>query len=375
VSRHPPNRRAYIAWIAVCVLWGTTYLGIRIALETIPPALVGGLRFTAAGILLVALLASRRESVIRPGRWGGLALTGILTICVGNGGVIWAEQWVPSGIAAVTVATIPFWMIAVEAFARDSDPLSTWLVLGLAVGFAGILLLVWPDIASGGAAGRHFLAGVIALQIACVGWALGSSISRRHARQENVLSAAAMQMLFGGLGMLAAATVRDEWRQLAFTPRTMVAELYLTLFGSIIGYSAYTYALRYLPTATVSLYAYANPVIAMVLGAMVAGEPFGPRVVVATTMVLIGSALVQGKRDGGVTDRSFRATAQSRRSLSDWGASDSNSDDPAAADQTHQEQHDRDHQQDPNKVTQRVATDHSQQPENDQNNRNGLEHV
>src|SRR6185503_307087 len=159
-------------------------------------------------------------------------------------------------------------------------------------------------------------------QIACVGWALGSSVSRRHARQENVLSAAAMQMLFGGLVMLAAASARDEWRQLAFTPRTIVAELYLTLVGSIIGYSAYTYALRHLPTATVSLYAYANPVIAMVLGALVAGEPFGPRVVVASAMVLIGSAVVQGNNDSGVTDRSFRAAAQSRRSLSDWGASD-----------------------------------------------------
>jgi drug/metabolite transporter (DMT)-like permease len=300
VSLEHPNRQAYIAWIAVCVLWGTTYLGIRIALETIPPALVGGLRFTAAGILMVALLVSRGEPVIRPMQWGGLAVTGILTICVGNGGVIWAEQWVPSGIAAVTVATIPFWMIGIEAFAHDGDPLSTRLVLGLVVGFAGIM----------------------ALQIACVGWALGSSLSRRHAVRENVMSAAAMQMLFGGLVMLVAATVRDEWRQLAFTPRTVVAELYLTVFGSIIGYSAYTYALRHLPTATVSLYAYANPVIAILLGAVVAGEPFGPRVVVASTMVLIGSALVQGKSDGGVTDRSFRAAGQSRRSLSDWGASD-----------------------------------------------------
>jgi drug/metabolite transporter (DMT)-like permease len=316
------NRRAYIAWVVVCVLWGTTYLGIRIALETIPPALLGGLRFTAAGILLVALLASRGEPVIRPRRWGGLAVSGILTICVGNGGVIWAEQWVPSGIAAVTVATIPFWMIGIEAFARDGESLSTRLVLGLVVGFAGILLLVWPDIASGGAAGRQFLGGIVALQIACVGWALGSSVSRRHALQENVLSAAAMQMLFGGLTMLVAATVRGEWKQLAFTSRTIAAELYLTVFGSIIGYSAYTYALRYLPTATVSLYAYANPVIAMLLGAMIAGEPFGPRVVVASTMVLIGSAIVQGKNDGGVTDRSFRATAQSRRSLSNWGIGD-----------------------------------------------------
>jgi drug/metabolite transporter (DMT)-like permease len=266
-------------------------------------------------------------------------------------------------------------MIGIEAFARDGDPLSPRLVVGLVVGFAGILLLVWSDVASGGEAGRQFLGGVIALQIACVGWALGSSLSRREALQESAMSASAMQMLFGGLVMLAAATVRGEWKQLAFTPRTVIAELYLTVFGSIIGYSAYTYALRHLPTATVSLYAYANPVIAILLGALVAGEPFGPRVIAASTMVLIGSALVQGKSDGGVTDRSFGATTQSRRSLSDWGAGDGDSDDAAAADQTHQEQHDRDHQQNPDKVTERVATDHSQQPENDQNNRNGLEHV
>jgi drug/metabolite transporter (DMT)-like permease len=316
------NRRAYIAWVAVCVLWGTTYLGIRVALETIPPALVGGLRFTAAGILLIGILASRGEAIVRPAQWGGLALSGILTICIGNGGVIWSEQWVPSGIAAVTVATIPFWMIAVEAFTRDADPLSVRLVLGLLVGFGGILLLVWSDIAAGGVAGRHFLSGIVALQIACVGWALGSSVSRRHARQENVLSAAAMQMLFGGLVMLAAGTVSGEWRELTFTRRSAIAELYLTLAGSIVGYSAYTYALRYLPTATVSLYAYANPVIAITLGAVVVGEPFGPRVIVASMMVLIGSALVQWKGGRGVTDRSFRATAQSRRRLPEWGASD-----------------------------------------------------
>jgi drug/metabolite transporter (DMT)-like permease len=287
------RRTAYLAWIAVCVLWGTTYLGIRIALETIPPALVGGLRYTAAGTLLIGILSARGEGMISPSHWRGMALIGLLTICIGNGGVIWAEQWVPSGIAAVTVATVPFWMVAIEAFARDADSLSMRLVLGLLGGFGGILLLVWPDVAAGNAAGHQFLIGILALQIACVGWALGSALSRRHARKENVLSAAAMQMLFGGLFMLAAATVRGEWSHLVFTRRTMIAEIYLTLVGSIVGYSAYTYALRYLPTATVSLYAYANPVIAMVLGALVASEPFGPRVIFASLMVLTGSALVQ----------------------------------------------------------------------------------
>jgi drug/metabolite transporter (DMT)-like permease len=293
------RRNAYFAWIAVCVLWGTTYLGIRIALETIPPALLGGLRFTAAGLLLSAILASRGETVLLRGQWGPLALIGFLTICVGNGGVIWAEQWVPSGVAAVTVATIPFWMIGVEAFTRDGDRLSRRLALGLLIGFAGIVLLVWPEVTTGTTAGHQFLLGTIVLQVACVGWAVGSSLSRRHARQENVLSAAAMQMTFGGVFMLAAGTIRGEWSDLAFTVRTLVAEIYLTLAGSIVGYSAYTYALRHLPTATVSLYAYANPVIAMILGAVIASEPFGPRVVIASLMVLTGSALVQWREKAG----------------------------------------------------------------------------
>src|SRR5205807_2860827 len=156
---------------------------------------------------------------------------------------------------------------------RDGDPLSTRLILGLLGGFGGILLLVWPDIAAGNAGSHQFLVGIIALQIACVGWALGSSLSRRHARKENVLSAAAMEMLFGEIFMLAAATAGGEWGRVTFNTRTLLAEIYLTIVGSIIGYTAYTYALRYLPTATVSLYAYANPVIAIVLGALLVGEP------------------------------------------------------------------------------------------------------
>ena len=171
----PHNRRAYAAWIAVCVLWGTTYLGIRIALETIPPALVGGLRFTAAGMLLFGLLASRGEAVFRRSDWVALAIAGTLTICVGNGGVIWAEQWVPSGIAAVTVATIPFWMIGFEAFARGGDPLTLRLVAGLVPPSAGHVMLeslrkdrrvvnIWQESwlsksrAWGGHSGRHWRA-------------------------------------------------------------------------------------------------------------------------------------------------------------------------------------------------------------------------
>jgi len=305
--------KAYIAFVLVCVLWGTTYLAIRIALETIGPGLVGGIRYTTAGILLAAMLAARGGRLPARG-WGGLALIGLLLVCIGNGGVIWAEQWVPSGVAAVTVATMPFWMIAVEALTGDSDPISRRMVAGLLVGFAGILVLVWPDLSAGGAGAHQFLIGIIALQIACVGWAIGSTLSRRHARHESVLMAAALQMLFGGVFMLVAGTAHGEWQTLTFNARTITAEAYLTVFGSIVGYSAYTYALKHLPTATVSLYAYANPVIAVVLGAALLGEPFGVRVVSATLMVLCGSALVQrGEHGGGGGHGEEIRTTETRR--------------------------------------------------------------
>ncbi len=218
-------------------------------------------------------------------------------IVLGNGGVIWAEQWIPSGIAAVTVASTPFWMTGIEAAQPRGERLSARVILGLLIGFAGIVWLVWPDLTVGGAPGRRFGMGVMALQVACLGWALGSSYSRRHARDENALAAAAVQMVLGGLMMLGIATARGEWRQLAFTPRTLAAEGYLIAFGSLAGYPAYVYALKYLPVSTVSLYAYVNPVIAVLLGALLLGEPFGPRVFLATATVFVGIAVVRGLGD------------------------------------------------------------------------------
>ncbi len=278
----------------MCLIWGTTYLGIRVALETIPPALVGGIRFTIAGAVLILVLRWRGQALPARRHWPGLALLGLLMIVLGNGGVIWAEQWVPSGIAAVTVASTPFWMTGVEAALPGGDRLSARIVCGLLIGFSGIVLLVWPDLTAGGAPGRQFAMGVAALQVASLGWALGSSYSRRHARDENSLAAAAVQMMLGGLMMMAIATARGEWRQLSFTPRSLAAESYLIVFGSLVGYTAYVYALKYLPVSTVSLYAYVNPVIAVLLGTLLLAEPFGPRVIMATATVFIGIAVVGG---------------------------------------------------------------------------------
>jgi drug/metabolite transporter (DMT)-like permease len=283
---------AYLAWIAVCLIWGTTYLGIRIALETIPPALVGAIRYTIAGVILTAVLHRRGERMPPRSSWGGLALVGGLLIAIGNGGVIWAEQFVPSGFAALLVAAAPFWMASIEALLPGGERITIRVVTGLLIGFSGILLLVWPDLTVGGAVGRQFALGVVALQIACLGWALGSSYSKRHG-EENALSAAALQMVFGGLIMAAMATALGEWRSLTFTPRSLAAELYLLFVGSLLGYPAYVFALKHLPVSTVSLYAYINPVIAVVLGTLLLDEPFGPRVILAGALVFLGSAVVR----------------------------------------------------------------------------------
>jgi drug/metabolite transporter (DMT)-like permease len=304
-------RTAYLAWIAVCVIWGTTYLGIRVALETIPPALVGALRYIAAGAALAVVLVARGERLPGLAHWNGLALLGFLMIGVGNGGVIWAQQWVPSGIAAVVVASSPFWMAGFEGILPGGERLTLRGIAGLVIGFVGILMLVWPDLTAGGASGRQFAIGVLSLQLACIGWALGSSYSRRHAREENALGAAALQMIFGGVFMALMATVRGEWSQLAFTWRSGLAELYLVVFGSLVGYSAYVYALKHLPMSTVSLYAYINPVIAVVLGTLLLGEPFGWRVAIAASVVFTGVAVVRfaGGSQTAAQTRKARAAA------------------------------------------------------------------
>jgi len=287
---------ALIAWNAVCVLWGTTYLGIRVSLETMPPMLMGGLRWTLAGGLLAGYLLMRGERMPRLRAWGPIALLGFLMMVLGNGGVVWAEQTVPSGLAAVIVASSPFWMAGVEACRSDGERLTWRTAIGFAIGFGGIVLLVWPELAHGAATVSQrngFLAGIVALQVACLGWSVGSSYSKRHARTENVLVLSAAQMLAGGAMMLLIGTARGEWSSLAFSSRSLVAFTYLSTVGAIGGFVAYTYALRHLPVSLVSLYAYVNPVIAVTLGVLVLGETFTWRMAFAAALVFGGVAIVQ----------------------------------------------------------------------------------
>ena len=278
------------------MIWGTTYLGIRVALETIPPLMMAALRWIAAGGLLVGVLAIRGERLPRRREWPALALLGVLLLGFGNGAVVWAELTVPSGLTAVLVAMSPFWMVGIDAFMADGQPLTIRRIIGLLVGFAGIVMLVWPEIRVG-ESGRAFLGGVISTQIACAGWALGSSFARKrgrgHASDENVLATAALEMLFGGIVLLIVSLALGEAAHLRFAPRSTSALIYLIFVGAIGGFSAYAYALKHLPVATVSLYAYVNPIIAVILGTLILGESFSPRIGIAAMIVLVGSALVK----------------------------------------------------------------------------------
>jgi drug/metabolite transporter (DMT)-like permease len=296
----PRERRlAYFAWLAVCVIWGTTYLGIRITLETMPPGAMAAMRWLIAAAILVIYLRLRGEPLPPRSRWGGIALMGFLLLFVGNGGVAYAELWVPSGLAAVLVATAPFWMAGVERASGSGEKLGAQTIVGLLIGFLGILVLVWPELSMGSSDSRRFLLGVVLLQIASFGWSLGSSYSRRFARQDHVLGTTALQMFAGGVFLGALGLARGEWSQVAFNPRTATALIYLATIGAIGGFVAYTYALRHLPVSLVSLYAYINPIIAVALGVLFAGEPFTLRIAAAAALVLAGVGIVRSAAPGG----------------------------------------------------------------------------
>jgi drug/metabolite transporter (DMT)-like permease len=284
---------AYLSWIVVCVVWGTTYFGIHVALESVPVALLAGLRWFAGGIILTAIVPLLGQRLPPLHMWGSLAIIGFLMAVVGNGGVVWAQQYVASGLAAVVVAMVPFWSVIVEALLAGGERVTRRTITGLVLGFLGIVVLVWPELTLGGQQGLTFVYGVLALQIACAGWALGTSYLKRNPTNGSPLGSLAVQMLLSGLMLIGIGTANGEWSQLSFTSRTFAAMTYLVVFGSIVGYTAYIYALKYLPISTVSLYAYVNPVIAVLLGSMFLDEPFTARLVFASLLVFGGVAIVK----------------------------------------------------------------------------------
>ena len=283
---------AYAAFVTVCLIWGTTYLAITVALDTVPVLLLAGLRWMCAGVVMSALMLATGRGLPRPALWGPLLLLGVLMNVVGNGFVVYAQQYVASGLTAVLIATTPFWSALIERLLPNGERFSRRALTGLGLGFTGIVILVWPEMTNGGAGGRAFIVGVIAIQLACVGWVLGTAYARRHELGDNPFRSTALQMVFSGTMLLTAATINGDWSHLSFTPRTIVAMLYLSIAGSLVAYSAYIYAIQHLPLSLVSLYAYINPMIAVTLGTLLLSEPFSTRIGISAALVLAGTWIV-----------------------------------------------------------------------------------
>ena len=302
------TRRAWIAWVAICVIWGTTYLAIKIALGTIPPLLMGGFRYLIAGAIMLAVIKIQGRRLPPWSAWPSQALIGCTMLGFGNGGVVIAEQYLTSGLTAVLVGTSPFWMVGIDAAFPGGKRLRLMQLVGMTIGFLGIVMLVWPDLAHAADQGNNVsgpsfvgvLIGIAAVQIACIGWAVASSYSKRHAHSADVIGTATIQMLAGGALMAIVATLRGEWPHLSFAPNTLAALAYLAVLGSVVAFVAYSYALKHLPISVVSLYTYINPVIAVALGAVLLDEPFGVLQLMGAGVIALGMLIVRpGKQAEG----------------------------------------------------------------------------
>ena len=283
------------SYATVSVVWGSTYLAIRIGVQHLPPALMGAFRFLAAGaILLSAALVLGQRLPSRAADWRTNTIVGVLLLGVANGLVIWAEQFVASGVAAIFVVTVSLWMALFDAIVPGSVARPTLVqVVGLLVGFAGCVLLVGSDL---DALRRADWRGPLALTAASAVWALGSVYSQRRPPQSSPYVNSALQMLAGGAALLIAGTLRAEWGRLEFTWAGTGAVLYLILFGSIVGFTAYIYVLRHWPATIAGTYVYLNTIVAVLLGWAVLREPITGRTVVSMVVVMAAVVVVRRAR-------------------------------------------------------------------------------
>jgi drug/metabolite transporter (DMT)-like permease len=288
----PSRSRIALNFAAVYVLWGSTYLAIRIGVQDLPPALMSGTRFTLAGAILLAFLLLRGVPLPPRAMFGPIALTGMLLLFGGNLLVTVAEITVPSGMAAVLVANLPFVLVLCEATLKDGERITPLGAAGLVIGFAGMLILMWPKLAATRYGGLSSLRGEGALLAANLCWAIGSIYSKRRVRGTPPLMAVAFEMLFAGVALCLFGLLLGEASRVHLTTRAALAVLWLLTAGSLFGYSAYMWLLSHVPAVKVSTYAYVNPVIALLLGWSFLGEPLDTRVGVGTLVILAGVALV-----------------------------------------------------------------------------------
>jgi drug/metabolite transporter (DMT)-like permease len=277
--------RALAAYLVVCVFWGSTYLAIRVGVGVLPPFLFAGLRFVLAGAIVLALaLALGDRLPRRAADWRTQAIVGVLLLTGGNAFVVWAEQYTPSGVASIFVVTVALWMAFFDAIIPGGSGDLNWrVVAGLLLGFLGTALLIGATPAE---ILRADLRGPLALTAASASWSLGSVYGKRHPTETTPYVGAALQMLVGGAAVALVGSALGEWGRWHLTARGAGAIAYLVVFGSILGYSAYTYALRHASPTLVGTYAYVNPVIAVLLGWLLLREPVTGRTFLAMGLIV-----------------------------------------------------------------------------------------
>ncbi len=289
----PPLWLVIAAFVAVYVLWGSTYLGIRVAIESIPPMLMAGTRFFIAGILLYGFMRMSGAPRPRAIHWRNAAIVGALLLLIGNGGLTWAELTVPSNIAALIIASTPLWMILFDWLRPGGHRPHASVFAGLLLGFAGVGLIIASKDQHGHSVAEPL--GAFVLLVAALCWAAGSVFSRHAAQSESALLAVAMQMITGGALLLLAGFVLGEIHDFnleTITTRSRIAFFYLLICGSLIGFTAYVWLLQVSTPARVSTYAFVNPLIAVILGRIFLRETLPGSVLVAGALIVTAVVLI-----------------------------------------------------------------------------------
>ena len=294
-SASPPPRALVLgAFAIVYVVWGSTYLAMRVAIETLPPFLMAGCRFLVAGGVLFAVLRLRGAPPPGKAHWRNAWISGFLLLVSGNGLVVWAEQTVPSGLTALLIGLTPAWFALMDWLRPGGPKPHARTLLGILVGFGGVVLLVSPRGAAAHGAPLNAW-GVSALILAGISWAAGSLFSKHNSNGQSPWMTAALQMLCGGATLLLLALPAGEFKGAhadAVSMQSAIALLYLIVFGSWIGFSAYVWILKVSKPAHVATYAYVNPVIALFLGRMLLGEELNARVFLAAAIILAGVVII-----------------------------------------------------------------------------------
>jgi drug/metabolite transporter (DMT)-like permease len=289
-----PRRRRLLPWLClliVWVVWGSTYLAIRVTVREVPPMAAAALRFLAAGLVMAGIAAFRDRGQPRPTlrQVADYAFSGVLLLAVGNGLVMWAEKSIPSSIAALIVATVPVWLLLLNGLRRGGPPWTARVWAGTLIGLAGVALVARPQ---GGVEAGHW-AAIGGLQVACISWALGSLYAQNVPRRLPLFTASAVQMIAGGAVLvLESAMMREDLSRFATaSPAAWWALGYLVAFGSLVAFTAFAFALNELPASTVGTYAYVNPVVAVILGSVFLDEPISPALLAGAALIVVAVVL------------------------------------------------------------------------------------